>query len=108
MFVGIFGFVLGWIGVVWALLAIGGVLLFFPLNRMQTVFFAAAVLVVFLVALGSWFSFRYGRRIGVFLKTQDLHDLERALSSQRTFWRLAGIAIAAAVAIGLVLALMVG
>jgi hypothetical protein len=63
---------------------------------------------VVLVALASWFLFQYGRRIGIFLRTQDTRDLERALSSQRSFWRIAGIMLLAAIPILLVLALLVG
>jgi hypothetical protein len=108
LFMGIVGFVAGGIGVVWALVAIGVVLFFRPLNYVQTVSFATAVLVVVLVAFGSWIPFRYGRRIGVFLKTQDLHDLERALSSQRLFWQLAGIAVGATAVIIVLLAIFLG
>jgi hypothetical protein len=108
LFLGILGFIVGGIGVVWALLVFGGVLFLRSLSMMQAVFFAAAALVVFLVALGSWFPFRYGRRIGVFLSTRDLHDLERALSSQRAFWQMAGIAVVVVTVALIALALIAG
>jgi hypothetical protein len=74
-------------------------------------FFVVPFLVAVLVAFASWFPFRYGRRIGVFLRTRDLHDLERALSSQRAFWQVAGILVGIAVTLELVafvLALFLG
>ena len=65
----------------------------------------AAFVVAVLVALG-WSSLLYGRRIGLFLKTQDLHDLERALLCQRALWRLAGTMFGVVVAIIVVVALV--
>jgi hypothetical protein len=77
-------------------------------GRLGAEVFLVPLVVAALVAFASWFPFRYGRRIGVFLKTQDLHDLERALSSQRTLWQVAGIAIGAAIVILGVVAMLVG
>jgi hypothetical protein len=56
-------------------------------------FFVVPFVAAVLVGLASWFSFRYGRRIGVFLSTRDLHDLERSLSSQRALWQMIGVAV---------------
>jgi hypothetical protein len=92
LFLGVLGFILSGIGLLWA---IGfAIIAPTPGRQLGVEFSAVAFVVAVVAALVSWFSFRYGRRIGVFLRTQDLHDLERALSSQRAFWRLAGIAAA--------------
>ncbi len=105
LFIGILGFVVGGVASLWVIVAA------FSVRLGQEPLLARFVMVVVLVdvaALASWIPFRYGLRIGVFLKTQDLHDLERALSSQRAFWRMAGIAVLAVTVIGIVLALFLG
>ena len=108
LFLGILGFIVSGIGSFWA---IGAAIFEGTLRQGPEIFFvrfALVVLVAVLVAFGSWFPFRYGRRIGVFLKTQDLHDLDRALLCQRAFWQMAGIVAGAMAIVLTVLALLMG
>ncbi len=104
LFVGIFGLILSGIGAWWAILGISGA---FGQHVLLSIL-VGALFVAILAAFASWFLLQYGRRIGVVLKTQDLHDLERALLSQRAFWRLAGIAVGAATVVLVLLALFLG
>jgi hypothetical protein len=46
----------------------------------------------------------YGRRIGSFQRTNDVHDLESALVAQKSFWKLVGITLAVMIGLGVLMA----
>jgi hypothetical protein len=107
--VAIIGFMVSGVGAFYALWVIA-IATSVPLlaARIGVESFLVPLVVAVVVAFASWFPFRYGRRIGVFLKTQDLHDLERALLSQRTLWQVAAIALGAVIVILGVVAILAG
>ena len=99
LFVGILGFIASGIG---AFVAIVRAAFWNSSSESKAGFVANEMVIlvaVVLVALASWFLFQYGRRIGIFLRTQDTRDLERTLFSQRGFWQLTGIVAAVALVV---------
>lgn len=51
---------------------------------------------------GACYLYAYGQRIATFLGSNGLGDLESAMAAQKSFWKLAGVAILAMFVIGLI------
>jgi hypothetical protein len=110
----IFLSVLGFIGSGFLVLGTVGVSITALTMRGNPGMLVVAVLYLLMAAFGmgaSYYLFTYGRRIGDYLSGGDLRDLEEALFTQKSFWKLWGIGAVmylGLVALGFVTFLLVG